>query len=72
VSTGRGAGDPPLARAIYRTSQVQQQIPAALYKAVAQVLHHVLQLQAFHQAARAAPVLPTDIPVPAHLSEITP
>ena len=64
---------PPLARAIYRTSQVQQQIPAALYKAVALVLHHVLALQAFHQGRRsAAPVLPTDIPVPAHLSEITP
>ncbi len=62
---------PPLARAIYNTSQVQQQIPAALYAAVAQVLNYVLQIQAFRSGRRRAqPSLPDDLPVPAHLSEV--
>lgn len=59
---------PPLARAIYNTSQVNQQIPATLYKAVARVLNYVLQLKAFQSGKRATrPVLPDDIPVPPHL-----
>jgi flagellar biosynthetic protein FlhB len=59
---------PPLARAIYNTSQVNQQIPAALYKAVAQVLHYVLQLKAFQSGRRPSqPRLP-DVNVPSHLS----
>jgi flagellar biosynthetic protein FlhB len=61
---------PPLARAIYNTSQVQQQIPMALYRAVAQVLTYVLQLKAFRSGQRRAqPSMPTDIAIPARLSE---
>lgn len=61
---------PPLARAIYNTSQVQQQIPAALYRAVAQVLTYVLQLESFRSGGRRAqPQLPADLGVPSHLSE---
>lgn len=61
---------PPLARAIYRTSQVNQQIPMPLYQAVAQVLTYVLQLKAFRSGQRARePLLPTDLPVPEHLSD---
>jgi len=61
---------PPLARAIYNTSQVQQQIPASLYNAVAQVLGYVMQLKAFQRGARATlPQLPADLAVPPHLSE---
>ncbi|HLS80773.1 MAG TPA: flagellar type III secretion system protein FlhB [Steroidobacter sp.] len=64
---------PPLARAIYNTSQVHQQIPAALYQAVARVLTYVLQIQAFRKGQRrVAPRLPTDLSVPRHLSEIEP
>lgn len=60
---------PPLARAIYNTSQVQQQIPIPLYTAVALVLNYVLQLKAFQAGQRAqAPTLPQDLDVPAHLS----
>lgn len=44
---------PPLARAIYHTSQINQQIPSALYRAVAQVLAHVLQIKAFRKGLRA-------------------
>lgn len=62
---------PPLARAIYNTSQVHQQIPMALYKAVAQVLTYVLQIKAFRGGRRAAePLLPTDLGVPRNLSEV--
>jgi flagellar biosynthetic protein FlhB len=60
---------PPLARAIYNTSQVNQQIPAALYAAVARVLSYVMQIQAFRTGRRAVqPNLPSDLLVPGHLS----
>ena len=61
---------PPLARAIYNTSQVQQQIPAQLYQAVSQVLNYVLQLNAFRTGRRQAPPrFPNEVDVPPHLSE---
>lgn len=61
---------PPLARAIYFTTQVNQQIPAPLYTAVAHVLTYVLQLRAFHQGRRRRkPVLADNIPIPAELSD---
>ena len=56
---------PPLARAIYKTSQVQQQIPIALYGAVALVLNYVLQLKAFQAGRRPHPPgLPQQLPIP--------
>jgi flagellar biosynthetic protein FlhB len=56
---------PPLARAIYNTSQVNQQIPAALYEAVASVLAYVLQIQAFRKGRRAVmPTLPSELSLP--------
>jgi flagellar biosynthetic protein FlhB len=64
---------PPLARAIYNTSQVQQQIPAVLYQAVSQVLNYVLQLNAFNDGRRQAPPrFPHEVVVPTHLSEVSP
>ncbi|WP_317203707.1 flagellar type III secretion system protein FlhB [Janthinobacterium sp.] len=63
----------PLARAIYNTSQVQQQIPVQLYQAVSQVLNYVLQLKAFRSGQRAAqPQFPNGVVVPSHLSEVSP
>jgi flagellar biosynthetic protein FlhB len=63
---------PPLARAIYNTSQVQQQIPAQLYGAVSQVLNYVLQLNAFRAGRRQAPPrFPNEVAVPSHLSEVS-
>jgi len=53
---------PPLARAIYNTSQINQQIPATLYEAVARVLSYVLQIKAFRTGRRSsAPHLPFDL-----------
>lgn len=65
---------PPLARAIYNTSQVHQQIPIPLYTAVAVVLNYVLQLKAFQTGERShEPRLPTDLAVPSHMtSAVTP
>lgn len=63
----------PLARAIYNTSQVQQQIPAQLYMAVSQVLTYIMQLQAFRTGQRPVqPQFPTGVVVPPHLSEAVP
>ncbi|OFA07997.1 EscU/YscU/HrcU family type III secretion system export apparatus switch protein [Duganella phyllosphaerae] len=62
---------PPLARAIYNTSQVNQQIPVQLYQAVSQVLNYVLQLRAFHSGRRnARPLAPTEVAVPTSMSEV--
>jgi flagellar biosynthetic protein FlhB len=64
---------PPLARAIYNTSQVNQQIPVQLYQAVSQVLNYVLQIKAFRAGRRTAePGLPTDVDVPSSMSEVRP
>lgn len=64
---------PPLARALYNSAQVQQQIPAALYQVVAQVLSYVMQLKAFQSGRRrSAPLPPTDLNVPLHLSDPQP
>ena len=61
----------PLARAIYNTSQVNQQIPVQLYQAVSQVLNYVLQLQAFRTGRRAAqPDYPKEVVVPTSMSEV--
>lgn len=61
---------PPLARAIYHTSQVNQQIPSTLYRSVAQVLHYVLQIKAFRQGQRPSrPELPRLEDVPRSLSD---
>ena len=58
---------PPLARALYRHSEVGQTIPAELYAAVAQVLAWVYQLKRWHQHGGAAPIKPHHLPVPASL-----
>ena len=55
---------PPLARAIYFTTQVNQQIPAPLYAAVAHVLTYILQLKAYKSGMRAKPHLPNNLPIP--------
>jgi flagellar biosynthetic protein FlhB len=64
---------PPLTRAIYNTSQINQQIPAALYTAVARVLSYVLQIRAFREGQRPSePEPPIDLMIPEHLSVTTP
>ena len=52
---------PPLARALYTHTEVDQEIPARLFSAVAQVLAWVYQLR---DALAAGRTLATDAPVP--------
>ena len=59
---------PPLARAIYATTQINQQIPTPLYTAVAQVLTYILQLKAYRQGRRKKPRLADNLPIPESLA----
>jgi flagellar biosynthetic protein FlhB len=55
---------PPLARALYRSTALGQEIPEALYVAVAQVLAYVYQLRSSVHSSGPAPAPPQDLPVP--------
>jgi flagellar biosynthesis protein FlhB len=48
---------PPLARALYRNSKLDEEIPVALYAAVAQVLSYIFQLRRWHPAHGPMPSL---------------
>ncbi len=58
---------PPLARALYRHVDLDDEIPEALYTAVAEVLAYVFQLRRFDREGGRAPQLPGEIAVPAGL-----
>lgn len=51
---------PPLARALYAHTELDREIPAALFAAVAQVLAYVYQLRA--AAVRVAEIAERDLP----------
>ncbi|MEC5396593.1 flagellar biosynthesis protein FlhB [Uliginosibacterium sp. H1] len=55
---------PPLARALFRHAEVGQQVPAALYTAVAEVMAYVYQLNHFLSAGGLPPDEPHDIAIP--------
>lgn len=56
---------PPLARAIFHTTEADQQIPEKLFLAVAQVLAYVYQIKAFKNGkAKRPPPLKRDLPIP--------
>ncbi len=57
---------PPLARALYATTEIGQEIPAKLFVAVAQVLAYVFQLRDMSRSpkSRASIRRPTKLPVP--------
>lgn len=58
---------PPLARALYAHTEVDQEVPAALFAAVAQVLAWVYQLRAAMSGQGAMPAELPALPVPAEL-----
>jgi flagellar biosynthetic protein FlhB len=49
---------PPLARALFRSTEVGHEIPALLYTAVAQVLAYIFQLKSASAQGRRQPVAP--------------
>lgn len=56
---------PPLARAIYYTTKISQQVPKGLYTAVAQVLAYVFQLRQYRKGVGNKPTpLPKEQPIP--------
>lgn len=58
---------PPLARALYKHAEIDNEIPSALYNAVAEVLAYIYQLSNWRQVGGNYPVAPRNLPVPAEL-----
>jgi len=58
---------PPLARALYRHAELGDEIPAALYTAVAEVLAYVYQLRRHREDGGPMPRQPELLPLPAGL-----
>ncbi|WP_434940405.1 flagellar biosynthesis protein FlhB [Shewanella sp. HL-SH8] len=59
---------PPLARAIYHTTKVGQQVPEGLFTAVAQVLAYVFQLKQYQKGKGRRPIpVPLKQPIPDEL-----
>jgi flagellar biosynthetic protein FlhB len=61
---------PPLARALHKHTEIGDQIPEALYTAVAEVLAYVFQLRAFKQHGGMRPTEPHDLFVPPELDPL--
>lgn len=55
---------PALARAVYYTTEIDQEIPSGLYVAVAQVLAYVFQLRSYRKGQGERPPFPRNIKVP--------
>ncbi|MGH1485031.1 MAG: flagellar biosynthesis protein FlhB [Cellvibrionaceae bacterium] len=58
---------PRLARAIYYTTKLDQEIPTGLYVAVAKILAYVFQLRNFRQGKGLRPAYPHSITVPSDM-----
>ncbi len=55
---------PPLARALFHTTKLDQEIPSELYLAVAQVLAYVFQLNEYRKGRATRPKPIRDLPIP--------
>ena len=55
---------PALARALYYSTKIEQEIPSGLYLAVAQVLAYVYQLKQYLNHGGLQPKPPGDLPIP--------
>ncbi|MBB3101826.1 flagellar biosynthesis protein FlhB [Azomonas macrocytogenes] len=58
---------PALARAVYHSTEIDREIPAGLYLAVAQVLAYVYQLRQYQAGKGRRPDPLRDVPIPADL-----
>lgn len=61
---------PPLARALHRHAELGDEIPQALYTAVAEVLAYVFQLRAYRASGGTMPDAPRVLNVPAELDPL--
>jgi flagellar biosynthetic protein FlhB len=55
---------PPLARALYYSTEIGQEIPAGLYVAAAQILAYIFRLRTVKRRGGAVPKPPRELPVP--------
>ncbi|MCW8826469.1 MAG: flagellar biosynthesis protein FlhB [Gammaproteobacteria bacterium] len=55
---------PPLARAIFYSTKLEQAIPEGLYRAVAQVLAYIFQLKRTDNYEKPSPTVLNDLPIP--------
>jgi flagellar biosynthesis protein FlhB len=63
---------PPLARALFRHAELGDEIPEALYTAVAEVLAYVFQLRVYRARGGMRPEEPTELEVPPQLDPLNP
>jgi flagellar biosynthesis protein FlhB len=63
---------PPLARALYRHTELGDEIPEGLYTAVAEVLAYVFQLRTFKKHGGMRPEIPSELDVPPQLDPLNP
>jgi flagellar biosynthetic protein FlhB len=63
---------PPLARALHKHTDLGDEIPAALYTAVAEVLAYVFQLRAYRKSGGVRPKEPKNVAVPPELDPLHP
>ena len=63
---------PPLARALFKHTDIGDEIPQSLYTAVAEVLAYVFQLRMYKERGGVKPVLPTEIEVPPQMDPLNP
>ena len=64
--------DRALTRALYRHTRLGDEVPAALYAAVAEVLAWAYQLRRAAEGGVAPPRAPRDLPVPESLDPLAP
>ena len=63
---------PPLARALFKHTEIGDEIPEALYSAVAEVLAYVFQLRVFSKNGGSRPNEPKKLDVPPELDPLDP
>jgi flagellar biosynthetic protein FlhB len=63
---------PALARALYKHTEIGDEIPEQLYAAVAEVLAYVFQLRMFNRGGGNRPVEPKQLDVPATMDPLNP
>lgn len=61
---------PPFARALYHHGKLDQEIPAALYQAAAEILAYVYQLKVYQTEGGVPPEQPPTLPVPENLDPL--
>ncbi|VAW52165.1 Flagellar biosynthesis protein FlhB [hydrothermal vent metagenome] len=61
---------PPLARALFASTELDQEIPGGLYVAVATILSYVYQLKASVYNGDTPPDSPSDLPIPEEFKDV--